>query len=45
MLTNDLGFGVGHLNVAFNPADLADNGFCLFLNSSCKANVLLGGGC
>lgn len=37
MLTNDLGFGVGHLNVAFNPAELADNQVYLFLNSFCKA--------
>lgn len=37
MLTNDLGFGVGHLYVAFNPAELADNQFYLFLNCVCKA--------
>lgn len=43
MLTNDLGFGVGHLNVAFNPAELADNQVYLFLNSFCKAEGCWGG--
>lgn len=43
VLTNDLGFGVGHLNVAFNPAKLADNQFYLFLNPSCKAEGCWGG--
>lgn len=43
MLTNDLGFRVGHLNVAFISAELADNQFCLFLNSFCKAEGCWGG--